>query len=92
MDFLQQKTPSEIGALIAQRLRAIRKKKKLSQQKLSEKSGVSLGSIKRFESSGEISLTSLSKIAIALECENELANLFDALPPQSIQEIIDGRN
>lgn len=69
----------------------IRKKDKLSQQRLSEKSGVSLGSVKRFESTGKISLTSLIKIAIALHCEDELISLFEAPPPRSIEEIIDGR-
>jgi transcriptional regulator with XRE-family HTH domain len=89
---LSQKTPQEIGTLIAQRLRDIRKKKKLSQQKLSEKSGVSFGSVKRFEGTGEISLIALTKIAIALNCEDELIGLFENPPPESIQEIIDGQN
>ncbi|MCI9359622.1 MAG: helix-turn-helix domain-containing protein [Hungatella sp.] len=35
--------------MIAGRIRQIRKRRKLSQKKLSEKSGVSLGSVKRFE-------------------------------------------
>ena len=67
-----KKTPIEINKTIAARIRDIRKRKKISQKKLSEKSGVSLGSVKRFESSGEISLISLTKIAITLNCENEL--------------------
>lgn len=89
INFLNQKTPHEIDAMIAQRIRDIRKRQKLSQQKLSEKSGVSLGSVKRFESSGEISLISLTKIAIALNCEDELINLFAEQPFLSIQEVID---
>lgn len=87
-----QKTPKEIDDLIASRVRSIRKRKKISQEKLSEKSGVSLGSVKRFERSGEISLSSLTKIAIALECEGALENLFEEIPFNSIQEVIDGQN
>lgn len=91
-EFFNQKTPKEIDNLIAQNIRSIRKRQKLSQEKLSEKSGVSLGSVKRFERSGEISLSSLTKIAIALKCEDELINLFEDLPFESIQEVIDGQN
>lgn len=86
-----KKTPKEINKLIAARIRDIRKRKKISQEKLSEKSGVSLGSVKRFEGSGEISLISLTKIAIALNCENELEKLFENVPFESIQEVIDGQ-
>lgn len=88
----RQRTPNEIDKLIAARIRDIRKRKKLSQEKLSEKSGVSLGSLKRFENSGEISLNSLAKLAIALSCENELERLFEDIPFESIQEIIDGQD
>ncbi len=87
-----QRTPKEIDKLIAERIRIIRKRKKLSQEKLGEKSGVSLGSVKRFESSGEISLSSLTKLAIALGCENELERLFEDIPFDSIQEVIDEQN
>ena len=44
--------------------------------------------MKRFESSGEISLISLTKIAIALDLENELEGLFENVPFLSIEEII----
>ena len=43
-------------------LRILRKKAGLSQVELAERSGVSLGSIKRFENSGQISLESLLKL------------------------------
>lgn len=80
-------TPQEINIEIANRIRAIRRRRKISQERLSEKSGVSLGSVKRFERSGDISLLSLSKIAIALGIEKELQNLFVSVPFQSIEEI-----
>lgn len=87
-----QKTPPEIEKLISERVRAIRKKRKISQQKLSELSGVSLGSLKRFERSGEISLLSLIKIAIALDIDNELTHLFEDVPPLSIEEILNEKD
>jgi transcriptional regulator with XRE-family HTH domain len=90
--FLKQKTPKEIYTGIAFRMRGIRKRLRLSQEKLSEKSAVSLGSVKRFERTGEISLCSLVKIAIALNCEDEMENLFTERTFDSIQEVIDGQS
>lgn len=89
--FTNNKAPSEIDRLIADRIRNIRKRRRLSQEKLSEKSGVSLGSVKRFERSGEISLISLTKLAIALGIEDKLEALFEDVPFQSIQEIMNER-
>ena len=48
-------TPEEINLALAKRLSRIRKRRNLSQVQLSEKSNVSYGSIKRFETSGQIS-------------------------------------
>lgn len=86
------KTPGEIQEIIAGRLRAIRRKRKISQKKLSELSGVSLGSVKRFEQSGEISFLSLIKIAYALGLDGELEHLFEETPPLSIEEILHGQS
>ncbi|MCL2560305.1 MAG: helix-turn-helix transcriptional regulator [Turicibacter sp.] len=90
-NFLQQ-TPIEVNQQIATRLREIRKKQAISQQVLSERSGVSYGSIKRFEQTGDISLISLTKIAIALDVSDELENLFKDMPILSIEEIINGQH
>ncbi len=88
LNFLfNETTPGDINKKIAERIRAIRKRRKISQKELGEKSGVSLGSVKRFEQSGEISLLSLTKIAIALEIDDEMKNLFADVPFQSIEEI-----
>ena len=87
-----KKTPKEIDRYIAGRIRSIRRRRKISQKRLSEKSGVSLGSVKRFESSGEISLISLTKIAVALELEGELERLFEDAPYLSIEEIMNEDN
>ena len=85
---IDRKTPGEIQLGMAEKIRSIRKRKGLSQEKLAKKSGVSLGSLKRFESSGEISLRSLIKISIALGIDDELIHIFDNAPFSSIEEII----
>jgi len=56
------KLPSDVLKEIALKHRILRKKAGLSQVELAERSGVSLGSIKRFENSGQISLESLLKL------------------------------
>ena len=85
---LQWETAEEMNHKLAQRVRNIRKRRKMSQEALSEKSGVSYGSIKRFEKTGMISLLSLTKIAIALGCTNEITNMFTDIPYRNIEEVI----
>ena len=60
-------TPEELDQKLAQRVRKIRKRRSITQEKLASISGVSYGSIKRFETTGQISLVSLTKIAMALD-------------------------
>lgn len=81
-------TPEEIDMNIAANLRRIRKRLGFSQEKLSELSGVSYGSVKRFESSGQISFVSLTKLAIALDVVDDLKGLFTDTPYRSIEEVI----
>ena len=88
--FLKQKTPNEIAESLADKIKEHRKKLKISQNNLAKKSGVSLGSIKRFETKYEISLQSFIKIAIALDLDNDLENLFTQKTYTSIDEIIKG--
>lgn len=63
------KTPNQVQRELAEKFRIFRKSQKISQTNLAVKSGVSLGSIKRFEQTGQISLESLLK----------LTHLFDRL-------------
>ena len=81
-------TVEEIDEALALRLRRIRKRYGLTQQQLSDRSGVSYGSLKRFEATGQISLLSLTKLAVALNCEDEIRNLFANVPYGSLEEVI----
>ncbi|MBD8915594.1 MAG: XRE family transcriptional regulator [Pseudobutyrivibrio sp.] len=88
MEALIWETAEELDQKLAKRLSQIRKRRKISQQKLADMSGVSYGSIKRFETTGQISLLSLTKIAMALDVADELRELFLNVPYQDIQEVI----
>lgn len=90
-DFLfNPKTPNDIAKELVEKIKQYRKKLKISQAQLASKSGVSLGSIKRFESKHEISLNSFIKILIALNLERDLENLFMQKNYNSIDEVING--
>ena len=82
------KSPKDINIEIAKRVSARRKENNITQEQLSVKSDVSYGSIKRFERTGEISLSSLIKIAFALGMENDFELLFSKKGYSSIQEVI----
>lgn len=81
-------TAEELDLKIAQRIRDIRKRRSISQKRLSEMSGVSYGSVKRFETTGQISLVSLTKLAMALDIAGDLRNIFTQIPYRDIQEVI----
>ena len=62
-----QKSPKEIMTLLSENIIILRKQIKMSQIELSQRSGVSYASIRKFESTGIISLESLLKISEALK-------------------------
>jgi transcriptional regulator with XRE-family HTH domain len=70
------RTESDLLKDISGKVRQLRLSQNLTQKALAEKSGVSLGSLKRFETSGEISLKFLIKIACVLDCAQSFDLLF----------------
>ena len=89
IDLNMYRTLPQIQNDLKERVVARRKEKRISKQKLAELSGVSLGSIKRFEQTSEISLTSLLKIAGALDDAESFDELFCKKEYQSIEEVIE---
>ncbi|MDR0875632.1 MAG: helix-turn-helix transcriptional regulator [Clostridiales Family XIII bacterium] len=89
---LTQRTPAEIAENISRTCRLRRKEHGFSQAELGQRAGVSLGTLKRFETKHEISLKSLIKLAIALDCEDDFDSLFAKKHYRSILEIIDEQN
>ena len=81
-------TPEEINRAVADHMKGLRKRLKISRKKLCEISGVSYGSIKRFEETGNISFLSLTKIAIALDAADDIRKIFTDILYKSIQEVI----
>jgi transcriptional regulator with XRE-family HTH domain len=57
------KTPTTVMEELVLKVQQLRKKNGISQFELFKRSGVSFGSIKRFETTGQITLESLLKLA-----------------------------
>ncbi len=74
--FVNVETQQTVLSSLVDRVKSRRKESKLTQKKLAERSGVSYASIRRFEETGDISLTSLLKIAHALKCLPDFNLLF----------------
>lgn len=75
-DFVNTPTIQSTLASLTERVKQRRKELKLSQKLLAQKSGVSYASVRRFESTGDIALVSLLKIASALNCLEDFNALF----------------
>ena len=89
------KSPFEMAREIAKKVQKKRLQLNLSQQTLSEKSGVSYGTLKKFEQKGQISLESLLKIALILGEMDSFAHLFskgDDTLPSSLDELLDDKS
>ena len=83
-------TPSSVMEQLKTKFKQRRLHLGFTQKGLSTRSGVSLGSIKRFESTGLISLESLLKLSLVLECLDDFNDIANLKLPEisSIDEII----
>lgn len=84
-------TPSDIAIKMAQKLKSIRKRRKITQKQLAARSNVSYATLRKFEKTGQISLESFIKISMELGLLNELSNLFSDPTYNSIEEVINER-
>ena len=84
------KSPNDIMQELKIKLKKKRKQLRLTQQDLATRSGVSMGSVKRFEGSGQISLESLLKLAFVLECLGDFEKVCEAkeIMPKSIEDLL----
>ena len=76
-----QNTPKEVMLILSKNIVALRKQKKMTQQELSERSGVAYASVRKFEKTGIISLESLLKMCETL---NRLTDFETILIPNDM--------
>jgi len=91
-EFLEDFNLSKISEGIAKRLKQRRLELNLTQSALSKMSGVSLGTLKRFENKCEISLKSLIKLAISLEASDDFKKIFTKQIFENISDVINTQN
>ena len=82
------KTPSEISKALSNRVKQTRIRRSITQEELAERSGVSFGSVKRFEQTGEISLKHLILISKVLRCSEQWDELFSLSNYESMEELL----
>ena len=85
---LDEFNPNSIANSIAKKLKQRRLELNITQSDLAKKSGVSYGSIKRFEAQYEISLKNLLMLAVVLNSTEEFQLLFSKQQYQSIDEVV----
>jgi len=83
------KTVQEMQAEIASRFKARRLAMNLTQEELAVRSGVTLGSLKRFERLGLIALDSLLNLALVLNCLDDFDKLAAERQPASAAQSLD---
>lgn len=88
MSINEKKIPTTIIKEVGQNFRQVRKRRGITIKELSEKSGVSYSSIRRFEGTGQISLISLTKLAFIMDLTDQITNLFTNIAPQSMAELL----
>lgn len=83
-------TPKSVMEQLGENFRQKRLSLDLTQEGLASKSGVSLGSLKRFENSSQISLESLLKLSVVLGCLDDFLHIAKAkeTPFGSLDELL----
>ncbi|MDD6011167.1 MAG: helix-turn-helix transcriptional regulator [Lachnospiraceae bacterium] len=84
-------TPSDVAIRLANKIKSIRKRRKITQKQLAGRSNVSYATLRKFEATGQISLESFIKLVMELGLKDELDNLFSTPVYNSIDEVINER-
>jgi HTH-type transcriptional regulator / antitoxin HipB len=80
-------TPEQVAEQLASRVRALRLALGWKQRTLAERSGVTLASLRRFESTGKVSLDNLLALAFALYRLDDFGSVFQPPEAASIAEL-----
>lgn len=80
-------TPDESEKLLASRVKMLRLRAGYKRSTLAKRAGVSEASLKRFETSGQVSLKNLLRLAYALGRLEEFADLFIQPEATSLSEL-----
>ena len=71
-------TPADVMLQTAQCAKALRLEQNITQQELADKVGIAVGTVKRFEKTGEVQFNHLLRIALVLGRLDDFKTLFAA--------------
>ena len=80
-------SPGTVGELVAKQVKQRRLEKRLTQQELAQRAGLTLATYRRFEQTAQISFTALLQIGFALDCLDDFRNLFATPTWASIEDM-----
>ena len=82
-------TPNEMENLLAERFKALRLSVGYKRATLAQRAGVTVASLKRFESTGQISLKNFLRLAHAVDRLPEFSKLFTPSQATSLAQLRD---
>ena len=84
------KNPQDVMEELRVKFKQRRTSMGYTQTECSARSGVSLGSLKRFERTGQIALESLLKLVFVLECLGDFSSVCDDIEdmPKSMDDVL----
>ena len=91
MDSLSGTSPRTIRQRIGSRARDARLAARRSQADVARAAGVSLPTLQRFEAGANVSIDVLIRIAVALNAERDLADLFPLPDARTIEQVLERR-
>ena len=68
--------PSDVMQRTAQRAKALRLEQNITQQELADRVGIAVGTVKRFEKTGEVQFNHLLRIALVLGRLDDFSSIF----------------
>lgn len=81
------RTPEEMARTVGANAKAIRLERNFSRETLASRSGVSAQTIARLENEGQVTLSNLILVAVALGCTEGFDQLFTKKAPATLEEL-----
>jgi transcriptional regulator with XRE-family HTH domain len=78
VNYFSENTPNSVQLALKEKIKLIRKNQKISQEELAHRSGVPFGSVKRFETTGQISMESFLKLLHVLDRLDEMGRILNS--------------
>ena len=85
-------TPSDIAKNLADKVKNVRKRRKITQEQLAARSNVSYSTLRKFEKTGQISLISFVKLVMELGFSSDFDDILSKPVYNSLEEVINERN